>query len=37
MKKEFEAPEIEVVEFTTEEIMNESFTPGENELPGDEL
>ena len=33
MKKEFVAPEIEVVEFATEDIMEESsvFVPGENE------
>lgn len=42
MKKEFEAPEIEVVEFATEDIMEdgESVTeggtidPGVNETPG---
>ena len=28
MKKEFEAPEILVVEFTTEDIMDESYVEG---------
>lgn len=34
MKKEYETPEMEIIQFTTEDIMQISIAGGEGEAPG---